>query len=108
MPVARRRRHFAKRRKTLTFARYAGRRAVDNLSKFLSRQGVPMKHVPKPTTDADLIQAFLDKGGSITKGATKPMKDELGISKNQWGNKLTKVEKAAKAAPVDLTAPKRA
>lgn len=53
-----------------------------------------MKHVPKPTTDEDLIQAFLDKGGSIKKGKTKPMPEDLGLSNNQWGNKLTKEEKA--------------
>jgi len=27
-----------------------------------------MKHVPKPTTDEDLIKAFLEKGGTIKKG----------------------------------------
>lgn len=57
-----------------------------------------MKHVPKPITDADLIQEFLNKGGEIKKGKTKPMPDDLGISKNVWGNKLTKEEKAAKKA----------
>jgi len=55
-----------------------------------------MKHVPKPNTDEDLIKQFLDKGGKITKGKTKPMPDDLGLSNNQWGNKLTKEEKAAK------------
>jgi hypothetical protein len=54
-----------------------------------------MKQVPKPTTDEDLIKQFLDKGGEITKGKTKPMKPELGISNNQWGNTHTKEEKAA-------------
>ena len=54
-----------------------------------------MKQVPKPTTDEDLIKQFLDNGGEITKGKTKPMKPELGISNNQWGNTLTKEEKAA-------------
>ncbi|KAJ01660.1 hypothetical protein JQT66_18970 [Sulfitobacter mediterraneus] len=54
-----------------------------------------MKHVPKPTTDADLIKEFLDKGGSVKKGKTKPMPADLGLSNNQWGNKLTKEEKAA-------------
>ncbi|KEJ88608.1 hypothetical protein [Sulfitobacter donghicola] len=53
-----------------------------------------MKHVPKPTTDEDLIQAFLDKGGEIKKGKTKPMPEDLGLSNNQWGNKMTKEEKA--------------
>lgn len=55
-----------------------------------------MKHVPKPTTDEDLIKEFLNKGGKISKGKTKPMPDELGLSNNVWGNKLTKDEKAAK------------
>jgi hypothetical protein len=54
-----------------------------------------MKHVPKPTTDEDLIKEFLNKGGSIKKGKTKPMPADLGLSNNQWGNKLTKEEKAA-------------
>jgi hypothetical protein len=73
-----------------------------------------MKQVPKPTTDEDLIQAFLDKGGAVKKGKTKPMPADLGLSNNQWGNKLTKEEKAAvkaqeearKASPKD-TSPKR-
>jgi len=55
-----------------------------------------MKHVPKANTDDDLIKAFLDKGGEVKKGATKPMKPELGISKNVWGQTLTKEEKAAR------------
>jgi hypothetical protein len=54
-----------------------------------------MKQVPKPTTDDDLIQQFLNKGGTIKKGKTKPMPDDLGLSNNQWGNKLTKEEKTA-------------
>lgn len=53
-----------------------------------------MKHVPKPTTDEDLIKAFLEKGGEIKKGKTKPMPEDLGLSNNQWGNKMTKEEKA--------------
>ena len=53
-----------------------------------------MKQVPKPTTDKDLIQQFLDKGGSVKKGKTKPMPTDLGLSNNQWGNKMTKEEKA--------------
>ncbi|MGJ8546396.1 MAG: hypothetical protein ACSHWZ_13210 [Sulfitobacter sp.] len=57
-----------------------------------------MKHVPKPTTDEELIRQFLDKGGEIKKGKTKPMPDDLGLSNNVWGNKLTKEEKAAKKA----------
>jgi hypothetical protein len=55
----------------------------------------PMKHVPKPNTDEDLIKEFLNKGGEIKKGKTKPMPSDLGLSNNQWGNKLTKEEKAA-------------
>ncbi|QUJ75690.1 hypothetical protein KDD17_12080 [Sulfitobacter albidus] len=69
-----------------------------------------MKHVPKPNTDADLIQAFLDKGGAVKKGKTKPMPQDLGLSNNQWGNKLTREEKAAVKAQEDARAaqkPKR-
>ena len=57
-----------------------------------------MKQVPKPTTDADLIAEFLNKGGEIKTGKTKPMPDDLGLSNNVWGNKLTREEKAAKKA----------
>ena len=57
-----------------------------------------MKNVIKPTTDEDLIQQFLNKGGKVTKGKTKPMPDDLGLSNNLWGNKLTREEKAAKKA----------
>lgn len=55
-----------------------------------------MKHVPKNTTDDALIQEFLNKGGKVTKGKTKPLKAELGLSNNVWNNKLTKEEKAAR------------
>ena len=55
-----------------------------------------MKHVPNDTTDDALIQEFLNKGGTVTKGKTKPANAELGLSNNQWGNKLTKEEKAAR------------
>ena len=55
-----------------------------------------MNHQPKKNTDEELIKAFLDKGGEITKGKTKPMPNELGISNNSWNNKLTKAEKEAK------------
>ncbi len=55
-----------------------------------------MKHVPKETTDEDLIQQYLDKGGKVSKGKTKPMAYDMGISKNTWGNKLSKEEKVAK------------
>lgn len=55
-----------------------------------------MKHVPKDTTDDALIQEFLNKGGTVTKGKTKPPKPELGLSKGTWGQVLTKEEKAAR------------
>jgi hypothetical protein len=55
-----------------------------------------MKYVPKPNTDDALIAEFLNKGGKVTKGKTKPMKPELGLSKNVWGQVLTKEEKAAR------------
>lgn len=55
-----------------------------------------MKYVPKETTDDDLIQQFLDNGGKVSKGKTKPLAYDLGISKGTWGNKLTKEEKEAK------------
>ena len=64
-----------------------------------------MKQVPKPTTDEDLIQAFLDKGGSVKKGKTKPMPADMGLSNNQWGNKMTKEEKAAAKAIEDAQEP---
>jgi len=43
-----------------------------------------------------MIDEFLNKGGTITKGKTKPMPSELGISNSTWNNKLTKNEKNAK------------
>jgi len=55
-----------------------------------------MNHQPKKNTDEDLIKQFLEKGGEVTKGKTKPMPDELGISNNTWNNKLTRDEKKAK------------
>jgi hypothetical protein len=55
-----------------------------------------MNPLPNKNTDEDLIKEFLDKGGKITKGKTKAMPSELGISNNQWNNKLTKAEKDAK------------
>lgn len=53
-----------------------------------------MKHVIKENTDEELIKQFLEKGGKVSVGKTKPMPSELGISNNSWGNKLTKEEKA--------------
>ena len=57
-----------------------------------------MKQVPKPTTDEELIKEFLAKGGEVKKGKTKPMKEGLGLSNNQWGNVPTREEKAARKA----------
>jgi len=55
-----------------------------------------MKHIPKTNSNDALIQEFLNKGGKISVGKTKPMPAELGISKNVWNNKLTKEEKIAR------------
>lgn len=55
-----------------------------------------MKHVPKKNTDDALVQEFLNKGGKVSVGKTKPMPAELGLSNNVWNNKLTKDEKAAR------------
>jgi hypothetical protein len=54
-----------------------------------------MKYTQKNSDDT-LIQEFLNKGGKISIGKTKPMPAELGISKNVWNNKLTKEEKLAR------------
>ncbi len=57
-----------------------------------------MNHGAKPKDDElERMKAeFLAKGGEITKGKTKPMPPELGISNSTWNNKLTKAEKEAK------------
>ncbi len=55
-----------------------------------------MKQVLKATTDEALIKEFLEKGGSVSVGKTKPMPSDLGISNNSWNVKLTKEEKSAK------------
>ena len=55
-----------------------------------------MKHVPKKTTDDALIQEFLNNGGKVTVGKTKPLPAELGLSNNVWNNKLTRDEKTAR------------
>jgi hypothetical protein len=60
----------------------------------------PMKKVPKQTTDDALIQEFLNKGGKISVGKTKPAPAELGLN-NTWGNKLTREEKAARDKKLD-------
>ncbi len=59
---------------------------------------MPMNHGAKPVDDElERMKAeFLAKGGEITKGKTKPMPPELGISNSTWNNKLTKAEKEAK------------
>ncbi len=57
-----------------------------------------MNHDKKPVDEElERMKAeFLAKGGEITKGKTKAMPSELGISNNTWNNKLTKAEKDAK------------
>ena len=55
-----------------------------------------MKHIPKETTDDALVQEFLNKGGQISVGKTKPLPSELGLSNNTWNNKLTREEKSAR------------
>ena len=60
-----------------------------------------MKHVPKDTTDDALIQEYLNKGGKVSKGKTKPLNPSLGLSKNVWNQTLTKEEKAARDGPKD-------
>ncbi|WP_317055637.1 hypothetical protein [Roseovarius rhodophyticola] len=55
-----------------------------------------MKYVPRKNTDDALIREFMNKGGKVSVGKTKPLPSELGLSKNVWNNKLTKEEKAAR------------
>ena len=57
-----------------------------------------MNHDAKPKdNELERMKAeFLAKGGEVTKGKTKPMPPELGISNSSWNNKLTKAEKEAK------------
>ena len=55
-----------------------------------------MKKVPRETTDDALSQAFLNNGGKVSIGKTKPLPRELGLSSISWNNKLTKEEKAAR------------
>ena len=55
-----------------------------------------MKHIPKETTDDALVHEFLNKGGKISVGKTKPLPSELGLSNNTWNNKLTREEKSAR------------
>ena len=55
-----------------------------------------MKRVPQETIDESLIQGILNNDGKISHGKTKPPLAELGLSNNQWNNKLTKEEKAVR------------
>ena len=55
-----------------------------------------MKHIPKETTDDALVQEFLNNGGKISVGKTKPLPSELGLSNNTCNNKLTREEKSAR------------
>ena len=57
-----------------------------------------MNHDATPKDDElERMKAeFLARGGAVTKGKTKPMANELGISNYTWNNKLTKAEKDAK------------
>ena len=55
-----------------------------------------MKHIPKETTDDALVQEFLNNGGKISVGKTKPLPSELGLSNNTWNNKLSREEKSAR------------
>ena len=52
---------------------------------------------PKDKETERLMSEFLAKGGTVTKGKTKAMASELGISNSTWNQKLTKAEKDAKA-----------
>ncbi|MGY3438406.1 MULTISPECIES: hypothetical protein [unclassified Marinovum] len=61
-----------------------------------SRKTGHMKKIPKENTDDALIQEFLNKGGKVKVGKTKPLPSELGLSNNTWNNKMTKEEKAAR------------
>ena len=58
-----------------------------------------MNHSPnKKDEELERMKAeFLAKGGEVTKGKTKAMAPELGISNSSWNQKLTKSEKDAKA-----------
>jgi hypothetical protein len=57
-----------------------------------------MNHNAKPKDkELERMKAeFAAKGGKVTKYETKAMPSELGISNNQWNNKLPKAEKKAK------------
>ena len=75
--------------------RYATLRML--LVRMVTARFVFMKQIPKETTDEALIQEFLNKGGKVNVGKTKPMPHELGLSNNVWNNKMTKEEKTARS-----------
>lgn len=52
-----------------------------------------MVPISRETTDKAMIDEFLAKGGTITKGKTKEMPRELSISNVTWNNPMTKNEK---------------
>jgi len=45
----------------------------------------------------DLVAEFLAKGGKITKIPSRSMAEELGVSNNVWGKKLTKGQREIRA-----------
>jgi|TARA_B110000977_G_scaffold19086_1_gene23034 hypothetical protein len=53
----------------------------------------------------DMVAEFLANGGEVTKGKTKAMASDLGISNNTWGNKLTKKERVAKEKKITVDSP---
>ncbi|WP_324753205.1 hypothetical protein [Roseovarius sp. Pro17] len=55
-----------------------------------------MKKIPKETAHDALVQEFLNNGGKVSIGKTKPLPSELGLSNNAWNNKLTRKQKAAR------------
>ena len=55
-----------------------------------------MKQITKKNTDDALVQEFLENGGKISVGKTKPLPSELGLSNNAWNNKLSREEKQAR------------
>lgn len=55
-----------------------------------------MKQITKKNTDDALVQEFLNNGGKISVGKTKPLPSELGLSNNAWNNKLSREEKQAR------------
>lgn len=61
-------------------------------------------HNPK-VEDEELTRMkaeFLANGGEVTKGKTKAMASDLGISNNTWGQQLTKKERVAKEKKIEV------